>query len=308
MRVNLYTINEQLQRNPAAFIKKTNAAYENQLREIAQDIAANREEHPIILLSGPSGSGKTTSAVMMEKFLDEQGIETHTLSLDNYFSPFTDQERILFEKGELDLESPQRVDKHFLTQQLDDLYQCRPVELPTYDFKESRRIFDGQILQRKPGELVILEGIHSLNPDILDFPDEKTAKIYISVRTRIEMNGRILHPSKIRLMRRLVRDMLFRKRTFSDTIRMFRSVEKGAEKYIMPFKYRSDYGVDTFLSYEICAYRSFLLNALLEMADTPLIEDACRFLDAAYPLDTGQIPTDSLIREFIGSEKTGSVV
>ncbi len=300
MQMQLQDINEAIRRDPAGFIEQTNAAYIEQLTFVAEDIARCREQCPIILLSGPSGSGKTTSARMIEKLLDDRGIVTHTLSLDNYFSPFTDAERALFEKGELDLESPARVDRAFLSEHMDALYNCRPVELPTYDFKDSRRIFDGTILHRKPGELIILEGIHSLNPDILDFPDEKSAKIYVSVRTRVAMGDALLHPSKIRLMRRLVRDKLYRKRTFADTIAMFKSVEDGQNKYIMPYKYRSGYDVDTFMAYEICVYRRLLLEALREMEDSYLIRDARQFLEGAAGLDAAAVPSDSLIREFIG--------
>lgn len=300
MNIELREINEKLHADTAAFIEETDRAYQAQLRNIAEDIALHRTERPIILLSGPSGSGKTTTAQKIEKILDEQGIETHTLSLDNYFSPFTDEERALFNEGKLDLESPNRVDSAFLSEQLLAIEEGRPVELPIYDFKESARIMSGEILQRKPGELVILEGIHSLNPDVIRIPDEAAAKIYVSVRTRITDNGEILHPSKIRLMRRMVRDRLFRKRTLMDTLMMFRSVEEGENKYIMPYKYRSTYDVDTFMAYEICAYKECLLADLRQMPDEPELQDAGAFLADAAALSADVLPEDSLIREFVG--------
>lgn len=301
MNIELKKINAQVTENTAEFIRSSNEAYLESLKKIAEDIALHRDKKPIILLSGPSGSGKTTSALMIEKILDEQGIETHTLSLDNYFSPLTEQEKELFTLGKLDLESPKRVDSPFLTEQLREIYHCRPVELPIYDFKESVRIRSGKILHRKPGELVILEGIHSLNPDIITFKDSRTAKIYVSVRTRIAKNGVLLHPSKIRLMRRLVRDMLFRKRSFQDTLMMFHSVEDGENKYIMPYKYRSDYDVDTFMPYEICAYRSFLLEAFQNMPEEPLVRDMLDFLEQTEEISPEAITPDSLICEFIGN-------
>ncbi|MBQ8012637.1 MAG: adenylyl-sulfate kinase [Oscillospiraceae bacterium] len=300
MNIELQEINEKLLTDSSAFVIETDNAYQSRLHEIADDIALHREERPIILLSGPSGSGKTTTAQMIEKILDERGIETHTLSLDNYFSPFSPEERELYDAGKLDLESPKRVDSAFLTEQLNAIEEGRPVELPIYDFKESARVMSGQILQRKPGELVILEGIHSLNPDVIRIPDETTAKIYVSVRTRITANGETLHPSKIRLMRRMVRDRLFRKRTLSDTLMMFRSVEEGENKYIMPYKYRSTYDVDTFMAYEICAYRDFLLEDLRSMSDEPELNDASAFLADAKALSLDVLPDTSLIREFVG--------
>ena len=174
---------------------QTDSDYQKRLHEIADDIAKHREQRPIILLSGPSGSGKTTTAQMIEQILDVQGIETHTLSLDNYFRSLTDADKELFAQGKLDLESPNRVDSEFLSEQLSAIEAGEPVELPIYDFKESARVMSGNILHRKKGELVILEGIHSLNPDVIRIPDEKTAKIYVSVRTRITNNSEILHPS-----------------------------------------------------------------------------------------------------------------
>ena len=301
MNIQLHSINAQAAENPAVFIRHTNQEYLNRLSEIADDIELHREKTPIILLSGPSGSGKTTSALMIEKILDSRGIETHTLSLDNYFSPLTEQEKKLFAEGKLDLESPKRIDSEFLTAQLREIYHCRPIELPIYNFRESTRVRSGKILHRKPGELVILEGIHSLNPDIIDFKDSRTAKIYVSVRTRIRNHSVELHPSKIRLMRRLVRDSLFRKRSFTDTIKMFHSVEAGENKYIMPYKYRSTYDVDTFMAYEICAYRNFLLEELQRMPVNPITEDMIDFLEHTAPIRTEEITPDSLICEFIGN-------
>lgn len=306
MNIALTKINAEIQNDPAAYIQSVNAAYHRSICEIAASIAQEREEKPIILLSGPSGSGKTTSALMIEKELDEQGIETHTLSLDNYFSPLTEQEKALFARGELDLESPNRIDSDFLTEQLTKIYNCEPVQLPIYDFKESTRIMSGETLHRKPGELVILEGIHSLNPDVIGFPDENTAKIYVSVRTRIVMGGRELHPSKIRLMRRLVRDLLFRKRSFRDTLRMYKSVEEGENRYIMPYKYRSTYDVDTFMAYEMNAYQPFLLEAFREMTDDILVAEMLEYLEQTEPLAKELVTPDSLVCEFIGNGQFNS--
>ena len=300
MNIELHDINEKLLADPNQFLEETDLAYQKRLSEIADDIALHRAERPIILLSGPSGSGKTTTAHMIEQILDDRGIETHTLSLDNYFHTLTDEEKLLFAEGKLDLESPRRIDSVFLSEQLTALEEGRPVELPEYDFKESARKMSGRILQRKPGELVILEGIHSLNPDVIRIPDALTARIYISVRTRITADGEVLHPSKIRLMRRMVRDRLFRKRSLQETLMMFRSVEEGENKYIMPYKYRSTYDVDTFMAYEICAYKPCLSADFQSMLDEPEIQDADAFLTRAAALSSKQLPENSLIREFVG--------
>ncbi len=238
---------------------------------------------------------------MLEKILDDNGVETHTLSMDNYFTPLTEEEKALMAEGKVDLESPMRVDSKFLSSQLEAIEACEPVELPRYDFENSRRLSSGNVFHRKKGELVILEGIHALNPDIITLPDDKTGKIYVSVRTRITDGDMILHPSKIRLMRRLVRDFQFRKRSYKETLMMFHSVEEGENKYIMPYKYRSTYDVDTFMAYEICAYKDFLLDELSHNNFESDFGDAAAFLADTISLSPEAIPAESLICEFIGN-------
>lgn len=301
MNIELPVINMEIRKNHAEFINLVNSSYLRRLTEIADDIAEHRNERPIVLLSGPSGSGKTTTAMMIEKILDENGVETHTLSMDNYFCPLSDEEKRLLAEGQIDLESPARVDSKFLSSQLEAIETCEPVELPRYDFKNSARVKAGRLFQRRPGELVILEGIHALNPEVITLPDEKSAKVYVSVRTRITDGDITLHPSQIRLMRRLVRDRKFRRRSFKETLMMFRSVEEGENKYIMPYKYRSNYDVDTFMAYEICAYRELLLDGLLQIADMPELDDAIAVLSDSVPLSAENITPDSLICEFIGN-------
>lgn len=301
MNIELPVINMEIKKNHAEFINLVNSSYLRRLTEIADDIAEHRNERPIVLLSGPSGSGKTTTAMMIEKILDENGVETHTLSMDNYFCPLSDEEKRLLAEGQIDLESPARVDSKFLSSQLEAIETCEPVELPRYDFKNSARVKAGRLFQRRSGELVILEGIHALNPEVITLPDEKSAKVYVSVRTRITDGDITLHPSQIRLMRRLVRDRKFRRRSFKETLMMFRSVEEGENKYIMPYKYRSNYDVDTFMAYEICAYRELLLDGLLQIADMPELDDAIAVLSDSVPLSAENITPDSLICEFIGN-------
>lgn len=301
MNIELPVINKEIEKNHTEFISRVNNDYLRRLSGIADDIAEHRNERPIILISGPSGSGKTTTAMMIEKILDENGAVTHTLSMDNYFCPLTEMEKRQLAEGKIDLESPARVDSEFLSSQLEAVEACEPIELPRYDFENSARVKTGRFFQRKPGELVILEGIHALNPEVVTLPDEKTAKIYVSVRTRINDGDITLHPSKIRLMRRLVRDRKFRRRSFEETLMMFRSVEEGENKYIMPYKRRSTYDVDTFMAYEVCAYRDFLLDGLSQLTGMPELDDTIAVLSDAVPLSTEEITPDSLICEFIGN-------
>lgn len=301
MNIEIERINQGIEADPGEYVRAVNEDYVYKLAKIADDIAAHKNEKPVILLSGPSGSGKTTTAMMIEKLLDERGHATHTLSMDNYFCPLTPEEKALAAEGKMDLESPLRVDKELLNSQIEDISACREIEIPRYNFGTSDREATGTRFKRNEGELVIFEGIHALNPDVITVPDSMICKIYVSVRTRVSSHGMLLHPSRVRLMRRMIRDSLFRQRSLRETMNMFCSVEEGENKYIMPYKYRSDYDIDTFMSYELSAYRADLLDKLEDMKDVPEIGEIVNVLEQLAPIDRSHITPDSLICEFIGN-------
>ncbi len=300
MNIEVNRINMGICGNPEEYTKQTNEIFMHQLKQIVKKIAANIENRPVILLAGPSGSGKTTTAFMIAKLLKELGCGCHTISMDNYFKSLTEEEKILAAQGKADLESPERIDKELLNAQIEDIENCRPVNVPKYDFANSARSEETIPFERKHGDVVIFEGIHALNPDVITVPDSKLCKLYVSVRTRITKEGLVLNPAKIRLMRRMIRDRNFRKRTLEETMSMFHSVEAGENKYIMPYKTRSDYDIDTFMAYEMSVYRYNLLDDLRLMEDNSGLSDVMEVLSALAPLDSEFVPKDSLIREFIG--------
>ena len=287
--------------DPAAVLENDRRFYHKQIVQAAELIAANAEKRPVILLAGPSGSGKTTTALLIERELDRRGMETHTLSMDNYFRPLTPQEIELLHRNELDLETPTRVDVPFFQQQLGQILDGQEIALPRYDFKSSRRVFEGRTLRRRPGELVIMEGIHALNPEVTGFADS-TTRIYVSVRTRITArDGMVLHPSKIRLVRRLLRDSLCRGRAFSQTIGMREQVDRGEQRYIIPFKKHAHYSVDSFYSAEMGVYRGCLKDALDRLdKEYPALADVVQVLRELPEVPQELVPADSQLREFIG--------
>ncbi len=301
MNIEIARINQGIENDPKEYVRRVNEDYQYKLSKIVDEIIKNRNDKPVILLSGPSGSGKTTTALMIEKLLDERGHESHTLSMDNWFCPLTEAEKKLAADGKMDLESPMRVDSDLLNKQIEDISACREIELPKYNFKTSTRTGSGKKFKRNKGEIVIFEGIHALNPSVITVPDSMINKIYVSVRTRISGEDIILHPSRVRLMRRMIRDKNFRKRSLRETMNMFQSVEAGENKYIMPYKYRSDYDVDTFMAYELSAYRNDLLDQLQELNDVPEVQECINVLEKLTPLAKKYISRDSLICEFIGN-------
>ena len=293
-----------LQADAAAVLEMDRLHYFKQIRQAAQIIAANAHKRPVIMLAGPSGSGKTTSALLIQRELEKMGMPTHMLPMDDYFSPLTQEELALLKENKLDLEKPTRVDIPFFQEQLGQLLAGEEVSLPRYDFKESKRVFEGKTLRKKDGELILMEGIHALNPQVTGYT-ERTTRVYVSVRTRITSRlGETLHPSYIRLARRLLRDRTGRNRALTETIGMRQRVDYGEQNYIMPFKGLAHCSIDSFYSCEMSIYRPFLLAELRELLPRfPDLKELVYILEELPPLSTELVPKDSLLREFIGGSE-----
>ena len=293
--------------NPAAFIAKCDAAYDAMIQEAAETILAAGEEKPLVLLSGGSGCGKTTTAHRIEQYLDEHGHETHVLSMDNYYYRPSDRPCPVDEEGKIDLESPLLLDADLLSDHLQKIIRCEPIEMPIFDFVNERRSDKVIPFHRKPGERVIMEGIHALNPEVVGAAHGMSTKIYISVRTRVQDSaGYVLHPSRIRVMRRLLRDQRHRGQSFADTIDRLRSVNRGERLYILPNKHYADIQLDTFVPYELAVYRNDVLAGMADVdrtfAEDRDVEDIVPMLRQISPIDPALVPKSALIQEFIGEE------
>ena len=287
--------------DPAQFIRECDEAYRNKIMDVANNILKNAIKRPILLISGPSGSGKTTSARLVEHFLDNAGCQTHVLSLDNYFHPLTAEEKVLFAENKLDLESPDRLDAEYLNHQLSELHKGNEVELPRFDFLTNSRRSSGEMLKLDKNEVLVLEGIHALNPSVID-ADDYTTRVYVSVRTRVELpDGRLLHPSKVRLARRMIRDARTRGRSPKATVALYDSVERGENLYIMPYKHRAHYDIDTFFPCELGLYKNLLPAAMPETErNHPWLTELFEALSLLPNIDPTLVPKSSLLREFIG--------
>ncbi len=289
---------------PDDLIKDSEKNYYDQLSGICSYIFDNKEERPIVLISGPSGSGKTSTANEISRLLlKEYGCKSSVVSLDNYFRSNDSPGMPIGKDGKIDLESPLCTDLDLLKEHIQLLNECADFDMPIFNFKKQAR--DGYVpFRREPGSIVIMEGIHALNP-LVTGENSFAWCIYVSVRTRLKADdGKLLHPRAIRLMRRLCRDNLFRGRDFAAIFSFFQSVSEGEDKYILPFKHRADYQVDTFMAYEAPVYRTYLYDKLLEQADifenNDYYKKLMRFFGYFPSLKKDGIPETSLVREFIG--------
>ncbi len=305
--LNVHDMNEAVMKDPAAFIESSEQTYRNEIKNVADHILERDMNLPIILISGPSGSAKTTTALRLCTLLENAGKTVHPVSMDNYFRPIGDPENEVDEDGRVDLESPKRLDMDLLNEHLELMWECKEVEMPTFDFATQTRQ-KGKKLRREQGEFVILEGIHALNPEITGNIGPHATTVYVSVRTRLKNDeSNLLHPSKVRLMRRIVRDKLFRGRDVSGTLDFFKWVQRGEQRFIMPYKDKAMFDIDTFIAYEPAVYKPFILDELLSVKNTyPDYEqflDLEEFLTEIDGLDAEKVPLNSLVREFVGGSR-----
>ncbi len=299
MKYYIDDINYQVKNNAENFIAFCEQEYNENLEKIAKDIADNCDIAPVVLISGPSGSGKTTTAMKLEKLLDSWGHEAHTISLDNYFRELDDKEFKLAKDGKLDLESPDRLDKDYLNMQIRCILDSVSVDIPRYNFVTCKREFSGWTLKRKEGEIIIFEGTHALNPEVITVPEQECARFYVSIRSQF-VGELELRSKTIRLARRMLRDVKTRDRDPLDTLNMYESVNEGEDMYIRPYMGRSNYSIDTIIPYELSIYRTLLLSTLYPYKDNADVRILIDVIEKAQPLSPALVPRDSLLREFIG--------
>ena len=285
------------------------ALHEEHVADIAEQITArtnSSDPHTqvrIILIAGPSSSGKTTLSKRLTIQLLSQGISPFPLEMDNYFVDREDTPKD--ENGQPDFEALQAVDTHHLAQDLRRLVAGEVVRMPHYDFKSGMQQ-PGDLVQLQPGQLLILEGIHGLNPDLLpDFPIEQTFRIYASALTQLNLDRHNrISTTDTRLVRRIVRDARERGYTARETIQRWESVQRGEKRYIFPYQENADIMFNSALAYELSALKPYAEPLLRQVPfGTREYIEAKRMLallEWFQPVPSDLIPDNSILREFIG--------
>ncbi len=279
------------------------ALHEQQIAEVAEQITNLRGQVRVILISGPSSSGKTTFSKRLAIQLLAQGLSPFALELDNYF---VDRERTpRDENGQFDYEALGALDLPLLNEHIRRLIAGEHVQLPRYNFKTGMSE-TGDVVQLRPDQLLILEGIHGLNPDLIpDVPAQKTFRAYVSCLTQLNLDRHNrISTTDTRLIRRIVRDMRERGYTAQQTIARWESVRRGEKRWIFPYQENADVMFNSASAYEISAMKP-LVEPLLRQVPygTPEYIEAKRllaFLDWFLPLDVELVPDNSILREFVG--------
>ena len=305
MAYQLNDINYRTVADPRGMIEEADARYASLVEQAAEKIAENRKNSPIVLLSGPSGSGKTTTAMKIAEALEEKGIGSHYVAMDDYFNTVDPATTPRTPEGDYDLESPLCLDMELLNEHFTMLSQGKRIYVPKYEFSRRMRIQEpSKSIKLKKDEIVIFEGIHALNDMITDRHPE-AFKLYISAQSDVVFGGRtVFKRTWFRLVRRTVRDYNFRGSSPDETMGMWANVRRGEKLYISRFKEKADFQFDTTLAYELPVFNSTATKLFQQVPEGIERFDELRSVLPALQLfghiDEDLVADDSLIREFIG--------
>ncbi|MFY9902201.1 MAG: nucleoside kinase [Trichococcus sp.] len=280
------------------------ALHEKEISIIADAILQHRRALRLLLVSGPSSSGKTSFTQRLSTQLEVNGLKPIALSLDHYF---VDREHTPRDAdGKYDFDSMEALDLPLLKQQIAQLIAGERVSVPQFDFITGQRLAEYKPMQVGPSEILIIEGIHALNPELVTSINRNLIyKIYISALggLNIDLMSRV-PTSEIRLLRRLVRDDKYRGVTPENTIHQWESVRRGEYQNIFKFQEEADVMFNSSMIYEMNALRPFAETALQKIpADSPYYDTRERLLNLLSffePLDVSKVPFNSILREFIG--------
>ena len=289
-------------------INVSEALQEKRISQIADEIYYRGQKGQpvkIILISGPSSSGKTTFSKRLSVQLMANGLRPYPVSLDDYFVNREDTPKD--KDGKYDYESLYALDLDFFNDQLKQLLSGEEVELPRFNFNTGKREMSGNRLKLEENMILILEGIHALNPELTPhIPDENKFKIYVSALTTILLDDHNYIPTTDnRLLRRIIRDYKYRGYSAEETINRWPSVRAGEDKWIFPYQENADALLNTTLLYEVSVLKKYVYPLLREVPAQSkhyaMARDIVKFLN--YILDADiedEIPPTSVIREFIG--------
>jgi len=291
-------------RDLPALLRQDTQRYEHQIAALVDSIPLGGGDHTIILLAGPSGSGKTTTAHKIAEGLKGRGAGAVTISLDHFY---LGQGRApKHEDGTYDYETVHALDLPLVHDALLGLIRHGRYEIPRFDFMRGARAADTIPVNLPENGIAIVEGIHAMNPLIVEtLPKESLRTVYICVEHGIfDGEDQILSPRSMRLIRRMTRDFRFRNSSPQNTLEMWTSVIRGESKYLVPFQSRADVSIDSYHSSEVFFFRQEALQLCAMVEEEHPGYETARGIMAALSgfesANTGLIPPDSLLREFLG--------
>lgn len=297
-------INEKISRgNVKEMILISEALQEGKISRIAEQISQQRDVK-FVMIAGPSSSGKTTFSHRLSIQLAAHGLKPHPIAVDNYFVNREDTPKD--ENGNYNFECLEAIDIELFNRDMNALLRGERVEIPRFNFKLGKREYKGDFLQMEPHDILVIEGIHSLNDKMsYSLPKESKFKIYISALTQLNVDEHNRIPTTDgRLIRRMVRDNRTRGTSARETIAMWPSVRRGENENIFPYQEEADVMFNSALIYELAVLKLYAEPLLFQIEkDAPEYQEAKRllkFLDYFVGISSEDIPYNSILREFVG--------
>ncbi len=299
--IDVDLLNKEAKEAPDRMIMDAEESYRFRIGGLA-DYVTGHEKIKIILLAGPSGSGKTTTANLLKDAIVARGEDAMVVSLDDFYKDSGSPEYPMHSDGTPDYECPEALHLSFISDTLMKIANSESFTLPRYDFKEGRRV-EERSYPAMPDGCVIIEGLHALNPKIYSgIPTDRILRLFVSVSTNINKGEeRILSGRKLRFVRRMVRDSIYRGADAERTLSMWRGVLNAEDVYLYPYKETADLAFNTFHPFEPGVMRDRALSLIddsLAKKD-PYASIVLEAMKEIYPIDESRVPDNSLIREFI---------
>lgn len=298
---DLKQINTILKNDPEKYIKECENAYRVQLEKIVNDIE-KEDGRVLVMLAGPSSSGKTTTASLIKEKLTLKGRKASVISLDDFY--LIQDEPHTFEDGTVDFERVEALDVPLISSCLHELMNEGESNLPKFCFQKKERS-GFEKLRISADEIVIVEGLHALNPVITDpLSDEKMKKLYVSVSSRITEGEKVLFSKRdLRFIRRMIRDYHHRNSDVEYTFYLWKGVRMGEDRYLFPFSGNADVRIDSIHPYEAALFKTAAINLLDRVdADSPYYQNASELkekLEKSVEISEAFLPENSLLSEFI---------
>lgn len=303
--VDVSSLNETIERGEVSeVIKVAEALHEKKIAQIADEICSKLPDLKLVLIAGPSSAGKTTFSKRLQIQLKVNGLKPIVIEMDDYFLPPEYISRDEF--GNYDFDNPSAVDKDLLNEHLNIIMNGGEVELPKYNFQKKRREKSGRVVKLEERSIVVMEGIHALNSDMTSLvPGYMKYHIFVSALTHLNIDNQNRVPTTdSRLIRRIVRDSIFRGYGVIDSIRQWPSVRRAEDLYIFPTQEKADVMFNSALVYEFSILKTFAEPMLKAIPPYyPEYPEAKRLLDILshfLPLSPTEVPMTSILREFIG--------
>lgn len=300
-KIDIKKINELADENPYKLVQMAEEKYAAQLRQIANEISVRGQK--IVLISGPSSSGKTTSSFRLRAELKKLGIDSHTLNMDQFF---LDMDTLpLRDDGKPDIEGICALDVATLQKCFREILSTGKTKTPQFDFATHKRKSEWVECKLKAHDIIIMEGIHALNPQIVEGLElDKIFRIYLCCDENFVCGRKtVLYPRQLRLLRRIARDKRERHCPIEETIDMWEEVCRGEDKNITPFKKTADFVLNTIHCYEPLLYKQILLDEFHNLSHIGQIAVFLEKFKMCSTISPDTLPENSLIREFVGGLK-----